>query len=307
MLMTKKSHRQRFKENFELLIMTVPAVIFFAVFYYFPMAGSIVAFKNFNYIKGIWGSPFIGFKNFEFFFTSQDAWRVTRNTVGYGIVFIITGIISAVLVALLLSEIHKRITIKVYQTILILPYFLSWVIVSFITYLLLSPNGGVFNQLRSAFGLEDLMWYSEPFYWIFILPLANIWKTVGLNSIMYYAALLGVDKDLYEAAELDGAGKLRQIINISIPALVPLMTVLSILSIGNLFRGDFGLFYQLPMNIGMLYPTTDIIDTYVYRGLRTGDIGITAAVGLFQSFMGLILVVLSNGIVRKINPDNSMF
>lgn len=296
-----------FVDNFELLLLTLPGILYFFIFHYLPMFGVIIAFKNYKYNLGILGSKWVGFRNFEFFFTSQDALRITRNTVGYGAAFIVTGIVFGVIIALLLFEIKSRLATKIYQTTMILPHFLSWVIVGYITYILLNPISGVFNQILVFFGSEPIQWYSNPKYWPYILTLSNIWKGVGMGSIIYYAALMGIDASLYEAATIDGANKWQQTWNISIPSLAPLMTILSILAIGNLFRGDFGLFYSLPMDVGVLYPTTDVIDTYVYRGLRTGDISITSAVGLFQSVVGLGLVVTTNLIVKRINPENSLF
>lgn len=304
----KKSKRQTFRENAELSVLTIPGVLYFLIFCYMPMIGIIIAFKDYRNNLGVFGSKWIGFKNFEFFITSQDLARILRNTVGYGIAFIILGLVCAVIVALLLYEVKSRTCLKFYQTTMILPHFLSWVIVGYITYILLEPNLGVINSILAKLGIEGKQWYSEPKYWVVILPVVQIWKTVGLNCIMYYAALMGVDKELFEAATLDGAGRFKQIIHISIPMLVPLMITLTILHVGNVIRGDFGLFYTIPRDIGLLYPTTDIIDTYVYRGLRTGDdLGITAAVGLFQSVVGLIMVVGTNLIVKKINPEQSLF
>lgn len=303
----KKAGKAVILENLELLILTLPAVIYFFIINYIPMFGIVIAFKDFKYNKGIFGSEWNGIDNFKFFFTSQDAWRITRNTVGYGIVFLITGILAAVIVALLLFEIRKRWALKTYQTIMILPNFLSWVIVSYITYILLNPVLGVFNQIIAFFGGKGPDWYSDPKYWPYILTAVQTWKTVGMNSIMYYAALMGIDDSLFEAATIDGANKFQQILHVSIPALVPLMTILAIMNIGNVFRGDFGLFFQVTRDVGTLYPTTDIIDTYVYRGLRTGDPGITAAVGFFQSFVGMFMVFGTNAIIRKISPENAMF
>jgi putative aldouronate transport system permease protein len=299
--------KNRINHSGQLLLLSIPALLYFTIFNYLPMFGIILAFKSYSYNLGILGSEWIGLKNFEFFFTSQDAWRITRNTVGYGGLFIITGIIASVAIAILLFEIKKKIAIKSYQTIMILPHFLSWVIVSYFTYTLFQPEMGILNQILIAFDAKGIDWYSEPKYWPYILPIVNMWKTVGMNCIIYYAALMGIDSELFEAAKLDGATKVQQIFNISIPSLIPVITILFIMSIGNIFRGDFGLFYQIPRNMGALYPTTDIIDTYVYRGLRTGDIGITSAVGLFQSIVGLALVVGTNAIVKRFNPENSMF
>lgn len=304
----KKSRWGVFRENFELSAMLVPGIIFFLVFSYLPMIGVIIAFKDYRNNLGIFGSKWVGFKNFKFFFTSQDAVRIARNTVGYGFAFIILGIICAVTIAILLYEVKNKLALKFYQTTMILPHFLSWVIVGYITYILLEPNIGILNQILNFFGMKGNNWYLEPKYWVVILPIVNVWKTVGLNCIMYYAALMGIDESLFEAATVDGASKWKQIKYITIPSLVPLMTILTILQIGSIIKGDFGLFYNIPRNVGLLYPTTDIIDTYIYRGLQTGDdIGITTAVGLFQSFVGFIMVVTTNKIVKKISPENSLF
>ena len=296
-----------FKNNFELLILTIPALLGFFIFNYLPMFGVVLAFKEYNYRDGIFGSPWIGFENFKFFFESQDAWRVARNTVAYNATFIVVGIFSAVVIALLLYELSNRICIKVYQTAIILPRFLSWVIVSYITYILLNPKIGVFNQVLVWMGKEPIQWYAETKYWPVILTLTNIWKNVGLDSIIYFAALMGVDQELYEAAKIDGANRVKQIIHISIPSILPVMTILFVLAVGNIFGGDFGLFYQVSRDVGVLYPVTDIIPTYVFRGLTSGSYSMSTAVGLFQSVVGLILVVATNWIVKKIEPENSLF
>ncbi len=288
-------------------LLALPAIIFFFIFSYIPMAGAVVAFKNYTYTKGLFGSDWVGFKNFEFFFTSQDAGRVIRNTVGYGIVTIVVGMAAAVVLAIVMYEVRKKAAIKYYQTTYILPHFLSWVIVGYITYILLNPTMGVFNKIIVALGGTAVDWYSNPSYWPVILVLCNVWKHIGLDSIMYYASLMSVDKELYEAAKVDGASKLQQTIHISLPSLIPIIIVLGIMKVGNVIRGDFGLFYQIPRDIGLLYPTTDIIDTYVYRGLRAGQLGISSAVGLFQSVVGLIMVLTTNAIVKKIDSDNAMF
>jgi putative aldouronate transport system permease protein len=288
-------------------LLALPAILYFVLFHYLPMFGVVLAFKDYKYSEGIFGSDWVGLKNFRFFFTSQDAFRVTRNTVGYGFAFIVIGNIAAISVALLLYEIRNKIALKFYQTSMILPRFLSWVIVGYITYALLNPTMGALNQIMNFFGFQDIDWYANTKYWPFIIIAAETWKHVGLNAIIYYAALMSIDPELFEAARIDGAGRWRQIRTISIPSIVPLVTILAILAIGNLFRGDFGLFYQIPRDVGGLYPATDIIDTYVYRGLRQGDLGITAAVGLFQSAVGLILVTVTNWIVRKTKPENSLF
>ena len=304
----KKTRWKDFRDNAELSALMIPGIVLLLVFAYVPMLGIIIAFKDYRNNLGIFKSKWVGFQNFKFFFESQDAWRIGRNTVGYGILFIVIGLIAAVTIAILLYEVRSRKALKFYQTSMILPHFLSWVIVGYITYILLEPSMGILNKIIRFFGGEGLQWYSEPKYWIFILPIVNVWKTVGLKSIMYYAALMGIDEQLFEAAQIDGAGRFKQILYITIPSLVPLMVTLTILDVGHIIKGDFGFFYTIPRDVGLLYPTTDIIDTYVYRGLRTGsDIGITTAVGLFQSAVGLVMVIATNLVVKKISPENSLF
>ncbi|MNI37201.1 putative multiple-sugar transport system permease YteP [compost metagenome] len=190
---------------------------------------------------------------------------------------------------------------------MILPRFLSWVLVGYISYAILNPTMGALNQVLHGLGFTTFDWYADAKYWPFFLVAADIWKHVGLNSIIFYAALMGIDPELYEAARIDGASRWKQMKHISLPSIIPVVTIIALLAIGNVFRGDFGLFYQIPRDIGVLYPTTDIIDTYVYRGLRQGDFGITAAVGLFQSIVGLMLVFGSNWLVRKTRPENALF
>ncbi|QGH33992.1 ABC transporter permease subunit [Gracilibacillus salitolerans] len=303
----KNNFFKTWKTYLPLIVLTVPALIYFLLFHYAPMFGVVMAFKNFQYNLGIFGSPWVGWKNFEFFFTSNDAWRVLRNTVGYSLLFIVVNNVVALTMALLLNEVKNKFVLKIHQTSMLLPNFLSWVLVGFITYIFLNPTVGTLNQLLDFIGLDPINWYQEPKYWPAILTLTNLWKGIGLATLIYYAALLGVDPQLYEAARIDGANKIKQALHISVPAILPVFTILTILAIGDTFRGDFGLFYQIPRDVGLLYPTTDIIDTYIFRGLRTGDLSITAAVGLFQSVVGLILILIVNGIVRKISPEKALF
>ncbi len=296
-----------FADNVYYWIFSLPAILYFLVFCYLPMVGLVLAFKNYTYADGIWGSAWVGFENFEPLLKSSQLIVVLRNTIGYGLTFIIAGIVSGVTVALLLYEVRQKIAVKIYQTIMILPNFLSWVIVAYITYILLDPRIGVLNQLCTKLSITPVHWYTKPEYWPFILVFVNTWKNVGMGAIIYYAALLGINMELFDAAKIDGANKLRQIWHVAIPSLIPLMTILSIIGLGSILRGDFGLFYQIPMNVGTLYPTTDIIDTYVYRGLVSGDLGVTTAIGMFQSVAGLVLVLTSNWVVKRIQPENAMF
>ena len=296
------------KDNIIFMFMCFPLLISLIIFSYIPMCGIIIAFQDFNSRDGIFGSKFVGLKHFEFFFKSQDAWRITRNTVGMNLIFIFAGLIFAVVLALMLYEVKKRIFTKTYQTILILPNFISWVIVGYMMYTLLNPAQGIINHLLESFNMKTVAWYSEAKYWPIILAIASIWKKVGIDCIIYYAALMGINHEYYEAAELDGATRLQQIRYISIPFLIPIITILTILAIGGIFRADFGLFYQLTRNSGELYETTDVIDTYVFRALKNmGEMSMSAAVGLFQSVVGFVLILVTNLIVSKTNPENSLF
>ena len=303
----RKRSRFQLKDNIELFILTLPALIVVFIWQYLPMGGAIIAFKQYNYVDGIFGSPWAGLGNFEFFFKSQDLWRLIRNTVSYSVAFIVTDIVVAVIVALLMYELRNRALIKFYQTAYILPRFLSWVIVGYISYIFLNPIYGYFNQALEALGMNSVDWYSQLAYWPPFLILINIWKHVGMNAIIYYSFLMNVNRELYDAAMIDGARRMQQARYISLPSLAPLISILAIMAMGRVFRGDFGLFYQIPRNVGVLYPVTDVIDTYVYRGLKDGNFAITAAVGLFQSVVGFILVLGSNFAVRKIDPEKSMF
>lgn len=303
----KKRMRMKIRDNFELFVFTLPAIISLAIFHYWPLAGNIMAFKDYKYAKGIFGSDWNGLKNFEYFFTSQDAVRITRNTILYNGAFIVVGIACAVIVALLLYQITTRGAIKLYQTVMILPRFLSWVIVSYIVYILLNPTSGVLNGILNAVGKSGVQWYGTTKPWPYILIFSNLWKHVGLDSIIYYSALLGIDEEQFEAAEVDGASKFVQMVRIAVPSILPVIVIMFILQIGSIFGGDFGLFYQIPRNIGTLYPVTDVIPTYVFRGLQGGDYATSTAVGLFQSAVGFALVIITNIIVKKIDPDKAIF
>lgn len=297
-----------FGKNKNLLLMTMPVVIFTFIFSYMPMFGIIIAFKNYKYNEGILGSAWVGLRNFKFFFTSPDSWRITRNTIGYNFIFIITNMVVATFIALLLYEISNRKLLKAYQTVMFIPHFLSWIVVAYMVYAVLSPASGMLNRLFENMGMPKIEWYTSPLYWIFIFPVAQIWKTVGFDALIYYACLLSIDREYFEAAEIEGASKWQIMTKIKLPFLYPLMIILTILAIGRIFQADFGLFYQLPMDSKLLYPTTDVIDTYVYRALTlNGDFALSSAAGFYKSFVGLILVIITNAVVKKINPDNSLY
>lgn len=278
------------------------------------MIGNIMAFQNFRnskhgflhslFVKSEW----IGFKNFEFLFKTRDAWVITRNTVAYNVIFIVLTLVVSVTFAIMLAELRNTKLRKVYQTAMFFPYFLSWVIVGYFVYGFLSVDKGLINDILGRFGHEPIRWYAEPKYWPFILVFMNLWKNVGYQSVVYLATIVGFNQSLYEAAMIDGANKWKQIKYITLPLLKPIMIILTLLAIGRIFYADFGLFYQVPRNSGVLYSVTNVIDTYVFRGLMvTGDIGMSSAAGLYQSLVGFIFVLISNYIVKKIDPDYGLF
>ena len=310
--LTMKDRMKRFRNNKELLLLTIPGAIWFLVFAYLPMFGVIVAFKRWRihggFFESLMNSKWVGFDNFKFLFQSSDAWLITKNTVLYNIVFIILGIVLPVTLAILLNELLNKKLAKFYQSIMFLPYFLSWVVVSYCLYAFLSPEKGYVNGILQSMGGKGISWYTEPKYWPFIIIFMSQWKAVGYGTVVYLASICGIDKSYYEAAMIDGASKFQQIKYITVPLLKPVMIIMFITSIGGMFRGDLGLFYQLPKDSGALYPVTNVIDTYVYRGLMNlGDIGMSSAASLYQSFVGLILIVTSNAIVRKVDEENAFF
>lgn len=308
LLINKEKKKLINKNTLQLFLLCVPALIFLLIFNYIPMGGLIIAFQDYRVDKGFWGSEWIGIKNFEFFFQSDTAWRITRNTVGYNAVFIILGIIFPVGFAILLNEITKKFYVKVYQTIMFIPYFLSWVVVSYMLFTFLETDLGFLNKFLLSMGVQPPDWYFEAQYWPFIIIIMNTWKSLGYTAIIYYAAILGIDREYYEAAAIDGASKLTMINKITLPFLMPLITLLTLISIGRIFSGNFDMFFNLPKDIGMLYSTTDVIDTYVYRSLRVmGDTGMAIASGFYQSIVGFLLVLISNSVIKKINKDNAVF
>lgn len=298
---------RRFRKNLPLLLLALPAILYLFVFNYIPLYGLVLPFKNYQYSKGFFGSEWVGLENFKILLNNKQVLIATRNTIFYNLTFIIVGTCVAVVLALMLYEMTSRF-VKVYQTMLLLPHFISWVIVAYVALVFLDMDAGLFNWVRKLFGAEPILWYNSPKYWPPLIVIFNVWKSMGFSAIMYYASLMGVDQGLFEAAKIDGAGKLKQMWHIAIPSIKPLIITLTILNIGKIFYGDFGLFYNLPQNSPLLYSATDVIDTYVYRTLTVlGDMGISSAVGFYQSVLGFILVLLTNWVVNRIDSDNALF
>ncbi len=292
-----------------LYLMMVPSLIYLLINNYIPMAGIIIAFKQVNFREGILKSPWVGLKNFKFLFKG-DAWIITRNTIGYNLLFIVITPIVAITVAVLLNEIRNVFTKKLYQTIILVPYLISIVVVSYLVYAFLATdNGFINNTLLPLFGVEDpVSWYSSPQYWPFILILVHIWKGFGYSTIIYYATIVGIDSGYYEAAAIDGAGRWKRIWHITLPALKSTIITLTLLSVGRIFYSDFGLFYQIPMSSGPLLDVTNTIDTYVYRALmQNNNIGMSSAAGVYQSIIGFLLVLTANLVTRKISEEDALF
>lgn len=305
----KYKNKRKLRRYWPLYLMLLPGAAYIFINNYLPMPGITLAFRQYNFKDGIYKSPFIGLKNFEFLFKTKDAWVITRNTICYNFVFILLGTISAIAVAILLNEIRSKLARKIYQTCILIPYLVSIVVVSYLVFAFLSSGNGYLNMsVLKSLGIAPVSWYDEPKYWPYILTLVSLWKSIGYNSIMYYAMIVAIDRTYYEAAVMDGAGRWQQIVHITLPGIKPTIVILTLMSIGRIFYSDFGLFYQVPMNSGNLITVTNTIDTYVYRGLmQTGNMGMSSAAGVYQSFIGFVLVILSNLIVKKVDPDSALF
>lgn len=290
-------------------LMALPALLYLLINNYIPMGGMVIAFKNYQYNKGIWGSSWSGLKNFEFLFKTNDAWMITRNTILYNLTFIILDTVMAITLAILLNEIRSKKMKKFYQTVMLLPYLLSMVIVSYLVYGFLSPDQGYVNKtILAVMGIDGQNWYSCADIWPFVIVFVHMWVIVGYNSIIYLSTLVGIDRSFYEAADVDGATMWQKIRFITIPNLKPTIITMCLLSIGRIFYSDFGLFYQVPLNSGSLYDVTSTIDTYVYRGLmQSSNVGMSSAAGVYQSLVGFALVLSANWIVNKISRENALF
>ena len=301
--MSKKAIVKRY---LPLYLMFLPGAIYLLINNYIPMAGIVVAFKKYNVRTGIWGSPWAGFSNFKFLFNGNDAWTITRNTILYNVGFIILNTVIGIIFAIFICDTLNRKLKKIYQSAILFPYLMSAVILGYIVYAFLSNSTGIVNN--TFLGGDGISWYSSPQYWPFILLFVNTWKGVGYGCLIYISAINGIDSSLYEAASLDGATKWQQITHVTLPFLKPTVITLTLMSIGRIFYSDFGLFYQVPRNSGLLYSTTNVIDTYVYRGLmEQSNIGMSAAAGFYQSIVGFIIVLAANLAVRKISPEDALF
>ncbi len=304
---SKKSVKRKRQLVFSL--MALPAVLYIFINNYIPMAGLSIAFKDINYSRGIFGSDWIGLKNFKFLFSTSDAWVITRNTIVYNLIFIFTNVVIAVIVAYLLSRVRNKLASRFYQSTLLLPHLFSMVVIAFMAFGFLSGDKGFINNyILGPLGLNDIAFYSEGKYWYIILPIVSAWKNLGYYCIIYYATILGIDDTLYESAALEGATGFQMFTKITVPLLKPTIITMTILQLGKIFNSDFGLFYQVPMNSSAILPQTNVISTYVYRALlETGDIGMSSAACLYQAVAGFCLVMLSNLVIRKASPDDAMF
>jgi len=303
------SRAEKLKKWLPLYLMMLPGAIYIIINNYIPMFGMVIAFKQVDFSKGILGSDWVGLKNFEFLFATEDAMVITRNTILYNLAFIVLYLFLGILFAIFICDVANKRLKKVYQSAILFPFLMSMVIVGYIVYAFFSMQNGIVNKsILPMFGQEPIFWYNEAKYWPAILVFVNTWKGVGYGCLIYISAINGIDPTYYEAAELDGAGKLKQIWHITLPCILPSIITLTLLNIGRIFYSDFGLFYQVPRDSGMLYSTTNVIDTYVYRGLmRQGNIGMSSAAGVYQSIVGFCLVLLSNLVVRKVSRENALF
>lgn len=303
------------KKTLLLLSMVAPGAIWLILIRYLPMFGIVLAFKDYKIytkdpglINNIIHSEWVGFKKFKFLFASTDSWNMIKNTIGYNALWIVLGLVISVSFAIMLNEITKKFVAKSFQTLMFFPYFLSWVVASYFVLAFLDPTRGLLVNIQKSLGMEVIDWYNNPKPWPIILTICNLWKNIGYSTILYLAAITGIDSNQFEAASIDGASKWQQIRYITIPHLKPMIIILFIMNVGKIFNADFGLFYSVPLSSGPLFPATQVIDTYVYRVLmNSADISMSAAAGLLQNLVGFICIMVANTIVRKVDKDSSLF
>lgn len=305
----RKKRRIRWKQVLPIYALALPGILYMICNNYFPMFGIVIAFKKLNFSKGIFASDWCGIQNFEFLFQSSTAFNIIRNTILYNVAFILLGNIVATACAVFLNEVRNKVASRLYQSLILLPYLMSWVVVSYLGYAFLSADTGMINNsVIKLLGLNAVNWYNTPKYWPFILTFVNLWKGTGYSMIIYFSSIVGISSDYYEAAKIDGATKWQQIKSITLPLLKPTMITLLILSVGRIFNSDFGLFYQMTRNTGTLYDVTQTIDVYVYNALmKRSDYGMSSAASVFQSVVGFAMVMITNAIVRKKSSENALF
>lgn len=288
--------------------MLVPGVILLLLFNYLPMFGIVIAFQNYRPAAGISGSEWVGLDNFRFLFGTGDAWRLTFRTIGYNVAFLIVDQVGSIAVALVLYEIKNRFFARVYQAVLFIPFFLSWVIVGYLTFAFFNTENGTLNSLLVNMGQDPIRWYGSPQYWPVILVLVSFWKNIGLGTTLYLAGMMAINPEYYEASKIDGANKRQQIRFITLPLLTPLILTIVLLAVGRIMRTDFGLFFNVTRDSSLLYGTTDVLDTYVFRALRSqGVLSMATAAGFYQSLVSFVLVIVVNWFVRRIDPEKALF
>lgn len=310
-----KTQSAKRKKTLMLLTMVAPGAIWLILLRYIPMLGIVMAFqdykiytKNPSFINNLKHSAFVGLKNFKFLFATADTWIMIRNTIAYNVVFIILGLIIPVTFAIILNELTKKINAKVYQTLMFFPYFLSWVVASYFVQAFLDPTRGLLVNLMKDWGMVPIDFYNDTKPWPFILTICNIWKNTGYSTILYLSAITGIDASQYEAANIDGASKWQQVRYVTLPHLKTMIIILFIMNVGKIFNSDFGLFFNVPLQSGPLFPVTQTIDTYVYRAMMaTGNYGMSTAAGLLQNLIGFVCIMTANTIVRKVDEDSSLF
>lgn len=306
---TRSRKNKRIKQFLPLYIMLLPGIVYLIINNYLPMGGLVIAFKKVNYAVGIFNSPWAGLSNFKFLFSNNDALNALRNTVLYNLGFILFGNILAITVAIALDCVKSKFLKRFSQVVILIPYLLSTVIVSYIVYAFLNPtNGFVNNSVLPLLGIDPIKWYNVPKYWPVILTIVYLWMSFGYSSILYYSTIIGIDKSLYEAAVMDGATTWQQICHVTLPSLKFTIITLVLLAVGRICYSDFGLFYQVPQHSGLLYSTTQTIDTFVYRALlELNDVGRSSAAGFLQSILGFIMVFTANTLVSRIDKESALF
>ncbi len=302
------------KKTFLLSTMVLPGVIWLLLVRYLPMFGIVIAFqdykifyKNPSVINNVLHSKFVGLHNFEFLFKTSDSWIMVRNTLLYNIVFILLGLVISVTFAIMINEITSKFMAKAYQTMMFFPYFMSWVVASYFLNAFLDPTNGLIPTLQAGAGKTPTDFYNTLAPWPFLLVLCNVWKQTGYSTILYLAAITGIDASQYEAAAIDGASKWQQVKYVTLPHLKQMIIILFIMNVGKIFNSDFGLFFTVPNQSGTLIPVTQTIDTYVYRGLTSISYGMNTAAGLLQNIVGFIVIMIANSIVTKIEPESALF